>query len=141
MKYQGNYETCVIGRGTCYTVTFKTESGSAHCSGFSAKEAYEQAETVVDLTTIPWEEACEFSINGPMQAPIEPGTTCPVFGSPEPWRPTQERPRLGNTGSFSYVATDVWLRIAASYGAHISRRGEPGFGYEAYLARHKEEAA
>ena len=142
MKYESNYSTCVIGRGTCYTLTYKTESGSAHVSGFSPREAYERADTVVDLTVIPWDEACEFSISGPMQAPdLAPGTTCPVFGAPEPWHPTPERPRLGNTGSLSYVATDVWFAIAESYGAHVSHRGEPGFGYEAYLARHEEGAA
>jgi len=133
-----DYSTCVIGRGTCRTLTYITPSGSGRCSGFGAREAYDRADVVVDLTAQPWEKACEFSIAGPMEDPrLADGMTCPVFGTPEPWYETEgERGWRGNCGPLSTVAVDVWLRMAERMGAHISRRGEAEFGYEAYLRRH-----
>lgn len=144
MQDSERYRACVIGRGTCHTLTERTgPNETSHISGFGPREAYDRAILVVDLTTIPWEEAVTFTVSGPMQAPIPAGEVHNFLAEPTTWtldEPIPGRdPRFGNAGSMAYVATDVWLRIARSFGAHIAQRGEPEFGYDAYLARHEAD--
>lgn len=91
-------------------------------TGLTCEEA-QQAHCVVDLTVIPWDTLCILSIQGPMVDPFmapglvngfTKGTVCwddaPIEGKDD---------RLGNTGSFDYVALDVYLTIAQRFGAAV----------------------
>ena len=140
-----------LGRGS--NVVFYCRH--SHGSGMSSAETYARAEVVVDVASIPWDEACTLSISGPMVDPFLPPGTVRGFGTPKPWvdepRPSfsycatclnrecsgffgehardEKRsnpdPRFGSAGPIDEVALDVYLKIAGRFGAPIWRRGEP----------------
>lgn len=137
------YAIVTIGRGTCSTVDCEyyrdgKRYSTSHISGFGAREAYERAELVIDLTSQPWENACEFSIKGPMHdATLPPGTVSKCFGAGyEVWDANLGDDWRGNASSLDTVSMDVYITLALRFGAHVSHRGDPDFGYANYECRH-----
>lgn len=84
----------------------------------------------VDLTVVPWEELCSLSMAGPMCDPFLPdGTVSRAFGSElVPFVPGAHHdrdPRFGNARSLDYVALDVYVGIARSFGARVFSPADP----------------
>lgn len=125
------YPVAVLGRGGNYSATVRVSPNStSRTSGFSRAEAFERSEVVVDLTVIPWEQAVDLALGGPMlDATVPEGHIRPLFSSPVPWEPvgtdSERNWRFGNARGLDEAACDVYVTIAERFGAKVWRRGEP----------------
>lgn len=76
----------------------------------------------VDLTAVEWSELCTLSACGPMCDPFLPAGMRQSWGETMPWCDVAQDDRdarFGDARSLDYVAQDVYLTIAARFGARI----------------------
>lgn len=102
---------------------------NVHGSCIGERELLKSCDIVLDLRTQEWDDACTFSITGPMaNAALPPNSMQGLSGKVEAYDSTPrdgKDPRIGNVSNVHYVSVDVYVRIALAFGATLVKGAVP----------------